>query len=555
MKNSLRRVLAPLFLLAALLLSTALFSASAEQLHPAATIPPLRRILDIALSARPSAMVVPGEVTLSFTITNVSDQDALNVYLSSSDGLHSEPLGQIAAGDTQTFNRPYVVSAKELQAGEIAFTVSHDAVNDSGEQVNYTVSTPVEQTVAAPMAEFTRQLSSDCVSAGGTVTITYRVRNTGNVALSQLRVSDPLGDFIGRVETLDVGDVRVFTSRVQLTENGISQPTLSYSVPAEGDKIYENVMAAREIFIAHPQLTATFAADQETAREGGSVLVTLMLRNLGDADYRHITIYDAEYGGVIESSLELPVGAEPLVISRSYPVRGRADYRFRIEALCQTGETVSIETERISLPVAGTSGAEELALAASTETANIRRKGNVTFDVYLATNSVTGVRNVMLSEQDAGEIRDFEIISAGESTHCRVTLPVERDGEFVFFAEWEDENGTHIVRADPVPVEISADGVEPERPEGEKTGLFGGVSVAMGEASVYMYMIAGVCVVLAGLIIALLITSRRERRERRERRAQQKQRLKEEMGRTNRFVPVKRPQQKKDRWHRKKNEQ
>ena len=73
MKQTLRRVLALLFLLALPLLS-----ASAEQLQPDATIPPLRRILDVSLSARPSAMVVPGEVTLSFIIVNVSDQDALN---------------------------------------------------------------------------------------------------------------------------------------------------------------------------------------------------------------------------------------------------------------------------------------------------------------------------------------------------------------------------------------------------------------------------------------------------------------------------------------------
>ena len=553
MKKSIRRALAPTLILALLLISAVVSAASAEQ--PVATPPPLRRLLEVSFSARPSAMVVPGEATLSFTITNISEYDAQNVYLTSSDGLHSEPIGQIGAGDSQTFNRPYTVSEKELKAGEISFIVSHDAVNDRSEQVNYTVSAPVEQTVAAPMAEFTRQFSGDCVSPGGTVTITYRVRNTGNVALSQLRVSDPLGDFIGRVETLGVGDTRVFTSKVALAENGTSQPTLSYSVPAEGDKTYENTMDAREIFIAQPQLTATFAADQEIAREGGSVLVTLMLRNLGDADYRHITIRDAEYGGVIASSLELPVGAEPLVVSRSYPVRGRADYQFSVEAVCQTGETVNFETERISLPLAGEAGAEGMALSASTETPDIRRKGNVTFDVYLAAASGTGVRDVTLSEQARGVIRSFEIIPSGEATHYRVTLPVEKSGEFVFFAEWEDARGTHIVRAEPVQVKISSGGVEPERPEDAGSGLFGGAAVAMAGSSVYMYMIGAVCVVLVGLIAALLITSRKERKERNERRAQQKQRLKEEMGKTNRFVPVKRPKPKKDRWHRKKEEQ
>ena len=49
-------------------------------------------------------------MTLSFTIENASDRDAQNVYLSSSDGLLSEPIGQIGAGETQVFTRSHSVT-------------------------------------------------------------------------------------------------------------------------------------------------------------------------------------------------------------------------------------------------------------------------------------------------------------------------------------------------------------------------------------------------------------------------------------------------------------
>ena len=56
---------------------------------PTGTLPPLRHILDISFSVSPAELVDPGAVTLTFTITNTSDYDAENVYISSADGLRT----------------------------------------------------------------------------------------------------------------------------------------------------------------------------------------------------------------------------------------------------------------------------------------------------------------------------------------------------------------------------------------------------------------------------------------------------------------------------------
>ena len=526
---------------AALLLALLLALCAVGRAEEARTTPPPPRyILDISLSSRPAALVSAGDITLSFSISNRSEYDVQNVYLTSSDGLHSEPLGQVPAGDSQTINRTYTVTEAELEAGQISFILSHDAVGGSGEQVNYTVSTPIERSIAAPMAEFTSQLSSDCASKGGTVTVTYRVRNTGNVPLTQLRVTDPLGDFIGRVEALGVGETRVLLSRVTVSRPTVSQPALNYTVPAEEGKSYSNVLEERAIFIAEPELSASFAADTAMAREGDSVTLTLMLRNLGNADYRHITVYDAVYGGVIASSLTLPAGGEPLMISRVYPVRGDGVYQFRVEAVCQTGERVTLETERLTVPMERAEAAGELELTAQARTPKIRAAGGVTFDLYLSAVDAGGARHVRLSEQSRGFIRSFEIVPPGEPMRAQATYQVNETDEFDFLAEWTDAGGTHIVRALPVTVEITPEGEAPESAGEERPGLFQGVSVRLGEASVYVYLIAGGCLVLAGLIVALYVTSRKERRARRERQDQQR-RKKDDLGRTNRFVPVKRP--------------
>ena len=73
---------------------------------PTGTLPPFRHILDISFSVSPAELVDPGTVTLTFTITNSSDYDAENVYISSADGLRTEPLGQIDAGDSRVYPHP-----------------------------------------------------------------------------------------------------------------------------------------------------------------------------------------------------------------------------------------------------------------------------------------------------------------------------------------------------------------------------------------------------------------------------------------------------------------
>ena len=146
-----------------------------------------------------------------------------------------------------------------------------------------------------------------------------------------------------------------------------------------------------------------------------------------------------------------------------------------------------------------------------------------------------------------GEIRTLEIVPAGAPTALQVTYPVDADTEFTFVAEWTDSEGTHIVRALPVAVEISANGVVPQGEVREARRLFSGESVQMDQSSIYLYLIFGGCVILAGLILALWITSRKERRARRERQALQRQRKREDLEKTNRFVPVKRPAPRKER--------
>ena len=125
-----------------------------------------RHILDISLVVNPTEMVEPQEVSLTFTITNNSSASAENVYISSFDGLLSEPIGLIAPGETQTVVRTHSVTQDELSEGAIAYIVTHDDPLGDTAKVNYTVRTAILRSEPQPSVEFTRRLSSEIVSPG-----------------------------------------------------------------------------------------------------------------------------------------------------------------------------------------------------------------------------------------------------------------------------------------------------------------------------------------------------------------------------------------------------
>ena len=131
--------------------------------------------LDVEFSISPAEMVGPSDATMTFIITNNSGSDIKNIYLTSDDGLLSEPVGQIAAGESQTLVRPHAVTQEELDAGTVSYVISHDAPLPGGEKVSHTVTAAVVKGDARPDVDFTRQLSSRYVAPGGQLTITYKL--------------------------------------------------------------------------------------------------------------------------------------------------------------------------------------------------------------------------------------------------------------------------------------------------------------------------------------------------------------------------------------------
>ena len=488
-------------------------------------------LLEIQLSAKPDELVEPGDVTLSFTIENASDRDAQNVYLSSSDGLLSEPIGQISAGDSQIFTRSHSVSQAELDAGEITYIISHDDPTDPERKVNYTVHASIHQSDRQPQVEFTRQFSSSCFEAGDTVTILYRVRNSGNVAVNALRMEDALGDFTGRVELLDVGESRTLVSRVTLSEDAVSAPTLSYVVDALDGQRFTQTLSEAALRLVQPRIRLRLSADYSPFSENTAEVVVL-LENLGDADYLNLCITDDVYGGVIADEVQLPAGSEPVAISRSYPVRGDGSFRWRVSGMSATGSRIELVTNSVTLPEREIEVLSDVQLQATAATPRIRRSGVVTVQLRIENAGDADVTDLILREESLGELRSFAIVPAGGAIDCAVELDVRESSAYRFHVAYTDADGWQGgADSEPVEIAIAPDGV---LPEGAKPSFieFTGSSIKIGGSALFgVLMIAG-CVTLVVLIVILAVASRRARIQRQLRIAEEKVKRKEGAGKS-----------------------
>lgn len=493
--------------------------------------------LEIECAIRPETMVAPGEASLTFVLVNRTGQPIQNITLTSDDGLLSEPIGQIAPGEKQTLVRPHTVTQEEFDDGFIRYTVTHDALDPGGAKVSHALDVPVSRTAARPGVEFTRQLAGDAVAQGGLLTVTYKIRNTGNVALGALRIRDTLGDFTGRLERLDVDETKTFISRVTITGETESAPSLEYAAP-DGETV-TLALDPLPIRIAESRLELAFSVGRSVF-EAGTADAILTLTNPGNADCTGITVTDDVYGGVIADALTVPGGGSPVEVAYTYPLRGEGEYRWRVTGVSGTGEAIDLRTDTVSLSDAPAEAAIALTLAAGARTPKINRAGRVTFDFSIANAGTVMAQDALLYEVSRGEIRRLAVLPIGDPIALSASYDVDASAQFIFCLNYEDAQGhPRTISTAPIEVEIAPDGVPPETDDGEGIDLEGEPVKMTGNSSTFVVLLIIAGAALTVMFTILLIASVRARRERRQRIAAEKQRIKEEMGKTNPFTPVK----------------
>ena len=326
-----------------------------------------------------------------------------------------------------------------------------------------------------------------------------------------------------------------------VSEETASIARLNYTAAGNPDELFSVALEEAPIAIAQSALQAELNA-MPSAFSSGSADLLLTLVNTGNVDVRNIRVTDESYGGVIADELTVPAG-ERLELSHSCALRGEMAFSWKISGVSESGKAITLQA-RADLSAAEPGEALPLSLTVSTDTPRIRRSGNVTVHVSISNPGGVDVQDVTLREEAQGALRTFAVIPAGGSVQREFTFAVKDDVSYAFSIGYTDEGGNaQSVSAAPLEIVIAPDGV---LPEGAKNTLieFTGSSIKIGGSSIFAALLISGLVVLLVLIVLLLIASRRARIQKQLRIAAEKQRRREEMGKTNRFTPVRAPKNK-----------
>jgi len=400
---------------------------------------------------------------------------------------------------------------------------AHHTTFAKAEQSAETTLSESESTV--PQVDFLRRISSRFAGDTTTLTIVYEVDNAGSQTIREITVADSLGNFQETIEVMEPGERRYLIQHVSIESDSVSSPTLEYR-SGEDNTLYSTQLEEEPILLAHSLLDVSLTAGRSIFATDQAEVI-LRLENGGNVAYRNVVIYDDIYGGVIADSILLPAGGEPIEISNSYPLRGTANYRWRITGVNEAGESIDFITETATVYADESPAEVLLTLGAKAEMTRISRKGYVPVTLSL-TNLTSGMAtNVILREEKLGDIATLAVVPAGEPTQYTLRCEVSEDTAYLFSAVYTDPSGQQrTAEADPIEIIITPGGETPEaqNPQPEPARERSRQPV---NSNLFWILLGSACAVLLVLIILLLAATRRDRIERKVREEVRRQRRRE----------------------------
>ena len=224
----------------------------------------------------------------------------------------------LAVGQSLTFSATYAVTQVDIDAGAVTnqaqatgTTLSGGTVNDLSDTTSPAVghdtptTTPIGQTPLIGLAKagtlnMTVVAPTDRADVGDTITYAFTVTNTGNVTLTNVKITDPKVTVVGGpIASLAPGasNSTTFTATYTLTQADINTGSVYNLATVTGTKPGGGTVTnSANTTVALPQapaLTITKTGDTSPVTIGGSVNYTIVVSNVGNITLHDVVVNDA----------------------------------------------------------------------------------------------------------------------------------------------------------------------------------------------------------------------------------------------------------------------
>lgn len=341
--------------------------------------------------------VLPGtSVTYSYTVTNDGDVPLKNVTITDSKLGTISITGTLAPGSSVTSTKAATLNETTTN------TASATGKDDCSGATATANSGAVTVKVVTPSIDITSSVNTNCAAVvpnAAPVVFTYVVKNTGDVALSGVVVTDD--STTTTVGTLAPGESKTVTRSVMATSDLTSLATASGSVGCVGTTVSKTVASATTVKVWHPALTMSITPQYPSVPAGETDTFTIKVNNTGDEDLANVvvTVQANGQGITLPGSpiASLPAGQSAtltfdLTINNNTTVQATASTTpgcASASISAQDQVTVTAVTDSVSIDVTPPSDCL-LKNGQGTFTVTLTNTGDVDIDAFQLTGQVAG---------------------------------------------------------------------------------------------------------------------------------------------------------------------
>jgi gliding motility-associated-like protein/uncharacterized repeat protein (TIGR01451 family) len=361
------------------------------------------------------------ENTGNVTLTNITVTDPLI-------GLNQN-IASLGAGQSQTYNGSHSINQTDLNNGSLTNTASASGTGPDG-TVNDSDVVTVNATQRPGLSVTKLASLSTYNSVGEVISYNIEVENTGNVALTNVKVTDPL---IGLDETFSIfpaGSSETFNGTYTITQNNLNAGSLTntaYAVGNDPDGIM--VSDSSQVVVSALQISELTvvknAAPSAYSSVGDIITYTITVENTGNVRLTNVTVSDPLLD-LTESISALVPGADQIFTEAYLVTQEDIDAGSITNTVNVSGtgpdQNVVIDTDNVTVN-AGQSPA--LAVSKTALQKSFTEAGEIiTYVIEVENNGNVSISDITVSDPLAGLNQNIVSLNPGESRSYSPTYTI-----------------------------------------------------------------------------------------------------------------------------------
>ncbi len=371
--------------------------------------------VQILKSAAPSPVVNGTTVTYTFVVINTGDVPLYDLKVEDPTLGFSDTIATLGVSQQTTLTTSVKLTETTVN---VAGVTGHD-------QYDHPVSDTDDERVPVynPSISLVKTAGSNNILAGETVTYTFEVKNTGDIALSDVVVDDPTLGMTHNVGALAVGQTVSFThdSAISVDTTNVATATGDYGTAetpffgsvSDTDDAFVNVIAPSVKIVKTPSASPVIA--------GTAVTYTFVVTNNGDTPLVDLVVDDPTIGyvGTIASlgvGQSVTLESQPVVLnattSNTVTVEGFDTYEHPVS----DDDTVRVPVYNPSISIVKTAGSD-----------NILSGENVTFTYAVTNTGDIDLFNVSVTDDPFGFVGNVGDLAIGQTKTLTLTEPIFAD--------------------------------------------------------------------------------------------------------------------------------